>query len=208
MFYNIAHIVVGILWRLWFRLEFYGLENVPKEGGFIFCCNHISGLDPTIVCLGVPRKYKLRFMGKAELFEVPFLKHIIRWLGVFPVSRGTGDTTAISTAADIIAKGGVLGIFPEGTRSPDGSLLRFKSGLSLIASQTKADIFPCAIIYTQGKKFRSRVIVNYGPVIPYQSLGFSTGAPRELKEATRIVQAAVEHLKAQHQPALPAPKEE
>ena len=87
MFYNIAHIVVGILWRLWFRLEFYGLENVPKEGGFIFCCNHISGLDPTIVCLGVPRKYKLRFMGKAELFEVPFLKHIIRWLGVFPVSR-------------------------------------------------------------------------------------------------------------------------
>ena len=77
MFYNIAHIVVGILWRLWFRLEFYGLENVPKEGGFIFCCNHISGLDPTIVCLGVPRKYKLRFMGKAELFEVTFLKHIL-----------------------------------------------------------------------------------------------------------------------------------
>lgn len=71
-------------------------------------------------------------MAKAELFEIPVLKHVIRWLKAFPVSRGTGDTTAIETAMQVIRDGEVLGLFPEGTRSKDGNLLRFKSGLALI----------------------------------------------------------------------------
>lgn len=198
MFYNIAHVAVSIFWRIWFNLDIYGKENIPKKGGFIFCSNHVSAIDPTLVCLGVPRRMKLRFMAKAELFEVPFLKHIIRWLGVFPVNRGTGDTAALTTAIEIINQGGVLAIFPEGTRSPNGDLLRFKSGLSLIASQTKADILPCTVTYTNGKKFRSRVVLTYGQLIPFQSLGLESGATRELKEATRKVHTAMEELKTLH----------
>ena len=197
MFYSLAHFVVGIVWRIFFKLELRGLENVPKSGPFVFCSNHVSAIDPTIVILGIPSKIKLRFIGKAELFKNPFLKLILQnGLGAFPIERGTADTNALDKAVNIVKDGGVLAIFPEGTRSKDGELLRFKSGMSLIVQQTKADVLPCNIYY-ENKKFRSKVIVNYGELIPHESLGFSdSNSPRELKGATRIIRAAVENLSA------------
>lgn len=196
MFYTIAHTAVNILWHLWFRLELRGCENVPKSGPFIFCSNHVSGLDPTIVCLGVPSRIKLRFIGKAELFKNPFLRLLLEGgLKAFPIDRGSADTDALGKAIDIVKDGGVLAIFPEGTRSPDGYLQRFKSGMSLIVQQTKANVLPCNITYLDGKKFRGRVVVNYGKVIPYETLGFTDSqSPRELKGATRSIRAAVESL--------------
>ena len=195
-FYTAAHTAVNILWHLWFKLELRGRENIPKSGPFVFCSNHVSGLDPTIVCLGIPTRIKLRFIGKAELFENPFLRLLFeKGLGCFPIERGSADMGALDKAINIVKDGGVLAIFPEGTRSKDGYLLRFKSGLSLIVQQTKADVLPCNITYLDGKKFRSRVVVNYGPVIPYESLGFSDSQnPRELKGATRLIRAEVEKL--------------
>ena len=196
MFYTIAHTAVNILWHLWFRLELHGTENVPKSGPFVFCSNHVSGLDPTIVCLGVPTRIKLRFIGKAELFKNPFLRILfVNGLGCFPIERGTADMGALDKAINIVKDGGALAIFPEGTRSKDGYLQRFKSGLSLIVQQTKADVLPCNVTYLDGKKFRGRVVVNYGPVIPFETLGFSdTQSPRELKGATRIIRSKVEEL--------------
>ena len=196
MFYTIAWNAVKLLWSIWFKLEFRGRENVPKSGPFVYCSNHVSGLDPTIVCLAVPTKIKLRFIGKAELFENIFLRILFeKGLGCFPIERGSADMNALDKAVNIVKDGGVLAIFPEGTRSPDGSLLRFKSGMSLIVQQTKADVLPCNITYTNGKKFRSKVIVNVGPVIPFESLGFTENqSPRELKAATRTIRAAVEAL--------------
>ncbi|MBE6898627.1 MAG: 1-acyl-sn-glycerol-3-phosphate acyltransferase [Ruminococcaceae bacterium] len=196
MFYTIAHTAVNILWHLWFRLELRGTENVPKNGPFVFCSNHVSGLDPTIVCLGVPTRIKLRFIGKAELFKNPFLRILfVNGLGCFPIERGTADMGALDKAINIVKDGGALAIFPEGTRSKDGYLQRFKSGLSLIVQQTKADVLPCNVTYLDGKKFRGRVVVNYGPVIPFETLGFSdTQSPRELKGATRIICSKVEEL--------------
>lgn len=196
MFYTIAHTAVNILWHIWFRLEFRGKENVPKGGPFVFCSNHVSGLDPTIVCLGVPTRIKLRFIGKAELFKNPFLRLLLEGgLKAFAIERGTADMGALSKAVNIVKDGGVLAIFPEGTRSKDGYLQRFKSGMSLIVQQSKADVLPCNITYLDGKKFRGRVIVNYGPVIPFESLGFTDSqSPRELKGATRLIHSKVEEL--------------
>lgn len=207
MFYTIAWHAVKLLWSIWFKLEIRGKENVPKSGPFVFCSNHVSGLDPTIVCLGVPTKIKLRFIGKAELFKNPFLRILFeKGLGCFPIERGTADMNALDKAINIVKDGGVLAIFPEGTRSPDGSLLRFKSGMSLIIQQTKADVLPCNITYMNGKKFRSHVIVNVGEVIPFETLGFSDAqSPRELKGATRIIRSAVEQLSmAPKAPELPS----
>ena len=196
MFYTIAHTAVNILWHIWFRLEFRGKENVPKKGPFVFCSNHVSGLDPTIVCLGVPPRIKLRFIGKAELFENPFLRILFeKGLGCFPIERGSADMGALDKAVNIVKNGGALAIFPVGTRSKDGYLQRFKSGMSLIVQQTKADVLPCNITYLDGKKFRGRIIVNYGPVIPFETLGFSdVQSPRELKGATRLIRSKVEEL--------------
>ena len=112
MFYEIAIRAVNLLWHFWFRLEINGRENEPQSGGYILASNHCSAIDPMIVCQGI-RKHHIHFMAKAELFEIPVLKHVIRWLKAFPVSRGTGDTTAIETAMQVIRDGEVLGLFPD-----------------------------------------------------------------------------------------------
>lgn len=151
MFYQIAIRAVGLLWHFWFHLELHGRENEPKEGGYILASNHCSAIDPMIVCQGI-RHSEIHFMAKAELFDIPVLKHVIRWLNAFPVSRGSGDLTPINTSIQVIQDKEILGIFPEGTRSKDGNLLRFKSGLALIAQQTGAPVLPVTITYCDPKK--------------------------------------------------------
>ena len=79
MFYEIAIRAVNLLWHFWFRLEINGRENEPQSGGYILASNHCSAIDPMIVCQGI-RKHHIHFMAKAELFEIPVLKHVIRWL--------------------------------------------------------------------------------------------------------------------------------
>ena len=89
MFYQIAIRAVNLLWHFWFKLQIFGRENEPKEGGYILASNHCSAIDPMIVCQGI-RRVPIHYMAKAELFDVPGLKHLIRWLNAFPVSRGAG----------------------------------------------------------------------------------------------------------------------
>ena len=157
-FYYLGKALTGFIFRIWFRLEFYGYEDQPKDRGYILCCNHRSGLDPVLVAQKV--KKPIRYMAKAELFQNKFVSFIIRHLGAFPVARGKGDTSAIDTAVETVKSGRVLGLFPEGTRSHDDQLLRFKSGAVVIASQSGGDLLPAAIWYS-GKKFRSKVIIRY-----------------------------------------------
>ena len=206
MFYEIAIRVVGFLWRFWFHLEINHMEEEPQDGGYILACNHCSAIDPMIVCQGI-RHHHIHFMAKAELFQIPVLKTVIRWLNAFPVDRGSGDMTAIETAKQVIRDKEILGIFPEGTRSKDNSLLRFKSGLALIAQQTGAPVLPMSITYLNPKKsFRSRVIVNYGKLMTCEELGIapaegeeiSMSSARGLKGATRMLQSTVADLKTQN----------
>lgn len=197
-FYKVAIFAVGILWRFWFSLKIYGAENEPKgKGGYILASNHCSSIDPMVVVQGIHHNY-VHFMSKAELFDIKVLSPVIRALGAFPVSRGTGDTTAIDTAIQTIQNNEVLGLFPEGTRSKDGNLQRFKSGLALIAQKTGAPVLPVTITYTNGKKFRSKVVVTYGKLISHEELGLVSGEARELKEATRKLHAIMEDLKSQN----------
>ena len=91
MFYQIAIRAVGLLWHFWFHLELHGRE-MNQRGGYILASNHCSAIDPMIVCQGI-RHSEIHFMAKAELFDIPVLKHVIRWLNAFPVSRGSGDLT-------------------------------------------------------------------------------------------------------------------
>lgn len=207
MFYAIAMRAVNLLWHIWFRLQINGRENEPDQGGYILASNHCSAIDPMIVCQGVRKTY-IHFMAKSELFDIPVLKHVIRWLKAFPVSRGSGDMGAIETAKQVIRDKEVLGLFPEGTRSKDGQLLRFKSGLALIAQQTGAPVLPVTITYCDPKKsFRSRVVVNYGKLVTCEELGIQPAESadaadlthaRQLKEATRTLHDIMEELKTQN----------
>lgn len=188
-FYRLGRAVTGLIFRLWYRVSFEGQENQPEKGGYILCSNHRTNMDPILVAQ--PLKYQLFFMAKEELFRNRFIGFILKKLGAFPISRGKGDTGALDFAEETVRAGKVLAIFPEGTRSKDGTLLRPKSGAALIASKTGADILPAAICFEGKLHFRSHVTVRYGKVIPNQEIPVKEGSASDLKAASRRIMAEI-----------------
>lgn len=171
--------------HLIYRFRAEGLENIPDERGFILCSNHISDLDPILVAIRV--KPQCYFMAKEELFHIPVLSTIVKALGAFPVARGKGDTAAIQHAIRVVQSGHVLAIFPEGTRTKDGKLLKLKSGALVVAAKTGGDILPCVIKKGRRKFLRRTVTVKYGKVIPNEALGLTGTFPSELKQANKLL---------------------
>ena len=168
------------------KCTYIGTENIPKTGGFILACNHMSTFDP--IALGGAGKRVIHFMAKEELFENKALGAFITHLNAFPVVRGKGDMTAITHAEEILRNGWVLGIFPEGTRSEDYAPKRAKSGVALIAKQTGADVLPVSIYTDEEYKRGTRLTVRFGRLIKKEEFGFTEdGKSRELKEASRRI---------------------
>lgn len=190
-FYYLGKIITGFIFRIWFHIEFHGQENQPQNRGYILCCNHRSALDPVLIAQKI--KKPIRYMAKMELFQNPFIGFIIRHLGAFPVARGKGDTSAIDTAVETVKSGRVLGLFPEGTRSHDDQLLRFKSGAAVIASQSGGDLLPVAIWY-EGKKFRSRVVIRYGKPIANSQILIEENSTMQIKVVVALLRDEVEKL--------------
>lgn len=161
--YRIAWSIAWVVAKVIFPFKAEGKENIPAEGGFVMCINHISLIDPVIVLLTCPRH--VRFVAKAELFKNKLFGELMKTCGAFPINRGQNDTDAISVAESIVKGGEPLGIFVEGTRtkSPTGEPGRPKSGAALIASETGAMVMPVAVVYKCGRPrpFR-RCTVRYG----------------------------------------------
>ena len=191
MFYHFAKWVTTVIRIFFVKATYIGRENLPAEGGYIIACNHRSMWDPVLLAQGVRRQ--IHFMGKAELFSNVFLRCLMNLLGVISVDRGTGDSNAITRSEEVIRKGGLLGIFPEGTRSPDGKPLRPKSGMALIARATGAGIVPCAVVYEKKEKLHRRHIrVKYGRPISYEELGFGEDqGTASLKRASKLVMGQI-----------------
>ena len=190
-FYYLGKIITGFIFRIWFHIEFHGQENQPQDRGYILCCNHRSALDPVLIAQKI--KKPIRYMAKMELFQNPFIGFIIRHLGAFPVARGKGDTSAIDTAVETVKSGRVLGLFPEGTRSHDDQLLRFKSGAAVIASQSGGDLLPASICYV-GKKFRSSVVIRYGKPIANSQILIEENSTKQIKVVVALLRDEVEKL--------------
>lgn len=188
MLYRLGIFLCKVLVHLLFRCEVEGLEHVPANDGFILAANHRTNFDPLFVA--APLRQQVHFMAKAELFKNKFFGKLLLGLGAFPVERGKGDTGAIGWATGVLRGGGVLGMFPEGTRSKDGKPGRPKSGAAMIACQTGEDVLPCAVCYGEKLGFRSLVRVRYGKPIPVAQLGFTSAteiSPHEIKEASRMI---------------------
>lgn len=187
--YRFAAAVVKPFLKIFYRVKYYGLENVPKTGKIIIASNHISMLDPPAVGAGLGRE--VHFMGKAELFENRFFGGLIKRLGCFPVNRGAGDGEAVNLASVVLERDMALGIFPEGTRSKDGGkpATRPKSGVAMIAQMGKCDVLPVAVYCEGGKPrlFRGYT-VRVGKVIKYEELGFTEAAARsEIRDASKLI---------------------
>ena len=186
-FFKFAKELTRIVLRPFFRVKYYGKENVPDHGGYIIAPNHRFILDPLFVAYGVPRD--ISFMGKEELFKNKLLRLIFeKGLRAFPVSRGKGDMAAIETAISRVREGGILGIFPEGTRSKTGKLGPVKSGVMLVAAQTKAPILPVAIKIDKPGLF-CKMEITYGKLMTCGELGITGDEinPRALRQGRAML---------------------
>ena len=190
-------LVVPIV-RVLFPYRIIGRENIPPagSGGLILCCNHISMFDPVWLLIG--QKRHIFFMGKEEAFRKRLPAWILRQVGAFPVSRGKGDTGALDEAEHILRQGEVMGIFPEGTRSKTGELLRFKSGTMVLAAKTQTPVLPvCIVTKNQKVKPFRRTTVVFGEVLTPEALSL-TGESPNLRAGTRTLMAAVQKLMEEH----------
>lgn len=159
----------AFFWLL-FRLRVEGREHEPPAGPVLAVCNHTSAVDPPIA--GVALRRRAWYMAKEELLRTPVLGALLRSVGTFPVRRGEADRQSIRTALEVLRRGQVLLMFPEGTRSPDGRPLPAEPGAALLALRTGAPVLPMAIIGTQrampkGARLprRTPVTVRMGPTI-------------------------------------------
>ncbi|MDR2656033.1 MAG: 1-acyl-sn-glycerol-3-phosphate acyltransferase [Oscillospiraceae bacterium] len=193
-FYKFAIGLMKPFIKLFFRLDIHGLENVPESGGLVLAANHRSNWDPLYLAV-ILKSRMLHFMAKRELWKFPPLGKLIEALGAYPVNRGRRDVKAIETARNIIKKGQILAIFPEGHRSFRGEPLPVQSGVGLIAAQTGADVLPISI-YCDGKVgFFKKITIRFGQIIKNHEFNFSNPLrSSERKAASRMIMERIHEL--------------
>lgn len=151
MLYEIAKPPVAAVMRLVWAPQIRGAERIPRSGPVILASNHLSWADTVFLPAQLERT--VHFLGKADLFHgrsVParIIGAIMRQLRVMPVDRSGGSAAqgAIDAGLSVLVRGDVLGIYPEGTRSPDGRLYRGKTGVARLALASGAPVVPVAMI--------------------------------------------------------------
>ncbi|MGC2425108.1 MAG: lysophospholipid acyltransferase family protein [Nitrospirota bacterium] len=173
--YDIAHTIFYILFKILFGYRIIGRENVPKTGPVILASNHASFLDPPLVGTALWRR--VNFVARDTLFNRPWKKFIMtKWMA-FPINRDRMDKTTLNEILGRLKKGEPVCLFPEGTRSPDGTLQPGKAGIGLIISLAKVPVVP---VYVRGsyltlgkmhKSFRpTKVSVTFGKPIDFSKV--------------------------------------
>src|SRR5262245_64779022 len=145
--YAVIRGILAPILRLYFRMRISGAEHIPAEGAAIVAPNHKSFWDSFFIA--VCTKRHLRFMAKTELIQARYGRLLVR-LGAFPVRRGQSDVDALETARVILEQGGLLALFPEGTRIRDPEELGHpKRGAGRLALETGSPLVPTAITGTE-----------------------------------------------------------
>ena len=193
MFYQIAKVVLKILYKILFRMSIEGQENVPKQGGVILCANHSSNFDP--VTMAIYNKRSVYYMAKKELFENKFMYWLMNQLYAFPVDRSTADMKAFKNAVRLLKEGKVIGMFAQGTRVKKGEEKAAKAGVALFAMKGKAPVVPVAI--SGSCKPFSKMKIVYGKPLyleEYRGKRLNTEA---LNEITEIVMKQINAMKVE-----------
>lgn len=169
LYHLLKWLVVNPLFLTYWQGRVVGMENVPRTGSVIVVSNHASNFDPPLLSNSVRRP--VAFMAKEELFRVPILAPAIRLYGAYPVKRQTADRSAIKAAMQMGEQGWAIGIFLEGTRTPDGLIHHPKRGAALLAAKLNAPLLPVCLWGTeqieQGALPRSvPIIIRIAPPMP------------------------------------------
>ena len=203
--YALIRALLTPFFRLWFRMRISGAEHIPAAGAAIVAPNHKSFFDSFFIALATRRH--LRFMGKSELFEGRAGRLLVR-LGAFPVRRGKSDADALETAREVLRQGGLLALFPEGTRVRDPeSLGEPRRGAGRLALETGAPLVPAAITGTDHLWLGplpkpKRVQIAFSKPIPVKDLPATPEAAGELVEETLWPQVEGEFGRLLSRPGL------
>ena len=155
MFYwFMKNLVAGPILKTVFRPWVSGLDNIPKTGGVILASNHLSFIDSVFLPLIIDRR--IYFLAKSDYFTGKGLKnwatkHFLLGTGMLPIDRSGGKASeaSLNTGLEVLAKGDVLGIYPEGTRSPDGKMYRGRTGVARMVLEAGVPVVPVAMIDTE-----------------------------------------------------------
>ena len=160
---------------LCFHVRVAGRENVPAKGAALLVTNHQSMLDPWMI--GIALRRQIHFMARESLFKGGIGQYIIETTNAFPVRRGRADSTAVREAIRRLQCGYLLNVFPEATRTSDGTIGPIAAGVAIIVHRAKVPVIPVVIdgafeAWPRDRKFfrHSGIRVRYGKPIPYEEL--------------------------------------
>lgn len=142
------------------RLAWTGRENIPAQGGCLIVSNHISFLDPTTIGLAVGRE--MWFLGRSSLFKPPIMDKLLPGCHVMPIDRGSADLKGMRAIINKLKEGGIVLLFPEGTRSKDGELQAAQPGAAMIACKAQKPIVPARLWGTRESWPRERKYPKLG----------------------------------------------
>ena len=209
MLYRAAELLVSPLLRAYFRPQATGQEFVPRTGPLILAANHLSAADEVFTPITAGRQ--VLYFAKSEYFTGPGLRGRVnawffREMGHVPVDRDNPRAAAdtIDVGVELLAQDKALGIYPEGTRSPDGRLHKFRTGVARLALRTGVPVIPVGLVGTdkvliEGNRhwYRSPVEVHYGPPLDFSGRAEDERSSRMLREVTETVREAVQKLSGQ-----------
>jgi 1-acyl-sn-glycerol-3-phosphate acyltransferase len=207
--YRAAELVVSPLLRAYFQPQASGQEFVPPTGPAIIAANHLSAADEVFTPITARRE--VLYFAKDEYFNQPGLRGRItgwtfRQLGQVPVDRDNPRAAAIAVdvGVQLLTRNKALGIYPEGTRSPDGRMHKFRTGVARLALRSGAPVVPVGLIGTnlvlpEGARRwrRAPVEVHYGPPLDFSGRAEDERSSRKLREVTETIREAVQKLSRQ-----------
>lgn len=158
MFYRLIYSILRIIATPLFRIRVHGIEKIPENEKYIVCANHKSMIDPVFIALALDRQ--VHFIAKKELFEVPVLKNILKFLKAIPAQRDGKDLSVLRDSIKLIKSGKILGIFPEGTRVKEAKRENIKDGAGYIALKSKTDILTIEIISSYKPFFKTDLYIK------------------------------------------------
>lgn len=219
MFYWLMKFVVmGPLLRLFGRPKVTGTEHIPRRGGALIASNHLAVADSFYMPLMIRRR--VTFPAKQEYFTTPGLKgramkFFFTSAGQVPIDRSSGSAAraALETCKRLLAEGHLVGIYPEGTRSPDGRLYRGKTGVARMAIESGVPVIPVAMVGTDvvnppGSKMwrRGRVEVHFGAPLDFSGFEGNSGNTTVERQITDQIMLALKRLSGQEYVDLYAAK--
>ena len=154
---GMSRLVAGMFWK--FRA--FGLENIPRTGGVLLASNHQSFLDPVLVAMVLPRE--MHFMARRTLFRNPAFRAIIAGYNAFAIERDSADVKGVNSAIARLEAGNILLVFPEGTRTENGSIAPMKS-VGVIAARAAVPIVPVLIQGAYEVWPKGRLIPHFGRI--------------------------------------------